>query len=252
MRIAALYDIHGNVFALEAVLAELSSMRPDAILIGGDIVAGPFPVETLERLTGLEADVRFIHGNTEREVVHLGPNVPPTWAERVPWIHDQLTQAQRDFLDQLPEQMILEVDGHGPALFCHGSPRSDEEIITALTSDERLREIMAGVEQRLVVGGHTHMQLDRTIDGIRFVNAGSVGMPYETSPGAYWTMLGSHGVERRRTPYDLEEAAEAIRASGLPAAGEFVDKYLLEPPAPAEVAEFFEKVARERAAASAP
>jgi predicted phosphodiesterase len=133
MRIAALYDIHGNRFALDAVLAELEAVRPDVILIGGDIVAGPFPVQVLERLTALP-NVRFIRGNTEREVVHLGPSMPATWAERVPWVHDQLAPGQLEFLANLPEQMILDAAGLGPTLFCHGSPRSDEEIITVLTA----------------------------------------------------------------------------------------------------------------------
>jgi len=246
MRIAALYDIHGNLFALDAVLAELGEIRPDAILVGGDVAAGPFPAETLDRLTSLDADVRFIRGNADREVAWPSEDAS-VWAERARWAHGRLTPTGCDFLARLAERMILEVDGIGPTLFCHGSPRSDEEIITALTVDERLREILAGVEQHLVVGGHTHMQLDRRVDDVRFVNAGSIGLPYEETPGAYWTLLGP-GVERRHTSYDLARAADAMRASGYPGADEFVEKLLLAPPRPAEVAARFEKMALERAA----
>ena len=248
MRIAALYDIHGNRFALDAVLAELESIRPDVILIGGDIVAGPFPREVLERLVSLP-NVRIIRGNTEREVLHPGPSVPATWAERMGWVRDQLNPDQLGFLDRLPEQMVLNADTLGPTLFVHGSPRSDEEIVTALTPDARLREMLAQVPQRTMIGGHTHMQLDRSVDGIRFVNAGSVGMPYEEGRGAYWAMIGPT-IEHRRTEYDLDRAVAAIRASAFPRAADFVDRYLLGHPSPADSAAFFEKISAERAAAS--
>ena len=242
MRIAALYDIHGNRFALDAVLAELNKVRPDVILIGGDIVAGPFPADVLERLTTLDADVRFIRGNTEREVVSPGPSVPPTWAERVPWVRAQLSEEQLDFLGALPEQLVLDVDTLGPTLFVHGSPRSDEEIITALTPETWLREVFAGVEQRTVIGGHTHMQIDRQIGDIRFANAGSVGMPYEESLGAFWALIGP-GIEHRRTAYDIEATAAAIRASAFPGADDFVSRFLLDHPSPADTAAFFESLA---------
>jgi putative phosphoesterase len=248
MRVAALYDIHGNVHALDAVLAELERLRPDAILVGGDIVAGPFPVESLERLVRRK-DVQFIRGNTEREVVHLGPDIPPSWVSRTQWVHDRLSPEQRRFLDQLPEQTVLDIDGVGPALFVHGSPRSDEEIVTFFTADSRLREILQGVQQEIVVVGHTHSQFDRTLDGIRFVNAGSVGMPYEERPGAYWALLGPT-VELKRTEYDLDQAVTAIRASGFPNVDDFVNRALVNRPSPREAAAFFEKVAAERAPAS--
>jgi len=250
MRIAALYDIHGNRFALDAVLAELEDIRPDVILIGGDIVAGPFPREVLERLTQLP-NVRFIRGNADREVVDRGASVPGSWAERVPWVRDQLSAEQLAFLERLPEQVVLDAAGLGPTLFVHGSPRSDEEIITSLTSEERLREILANVEQRTVVGGHTHMQLDRSVGGIRFVNAGSVGMPYEESPGAYWALIGPT-IEHRRTEYDLDQAAAAIRASAFPDADDFATRQLLNHPSPAEVAAFFEKISAERSQPTSP
>ncbi len=107
--------------------------------------------------------------------------------------------------------VVFDVDGLGLTLFCHGSPRSDTEIITTATTDERLRGILGGVEQRTVVGGHTHRQFDRRVDGWRVVNAGSVGMPYEGRPGAYcWALLGP-GVELRRTAYDVDRAVVALR-----------------------------------------
>lgn len=244
MRVAALYDIHGNVHALDAVLAEIDHARPDVILIGGDIVAGPFPIEVLERLMG-RGDVRFIRGNTEREILGQGLTPSPSWAERMYWVRDRLSPAHRAFLENLPEQMVLDVQGLGPVLFVHGSPRSDEEIITALTSDQRLSDILTHVKQRFVIGGHTHMQLDRTVDRIRYVNSGSVGMPYEDEPGAYWLLLGP-GIEHRRTDYDLDAATAAIRASDFPDVEDFVTRYLLKHPTPQETAAFFEKITASR------
>ena len=222
MRVAALYDIHGNLPALEAVLPEVAEIGADVLLVGGDVAAGPFPRETLERLTERGDRVRFIRGNADRALLEKGTGgpAPSPWPERQEWASAQLTNAQRQLFVDLSQTAVLEVDGLGEVLFCHGSPRSDEEIVTRATSPERLSEILAGVEQRIVVCGHTHVQFDRIVGGIRLVNAGSVGMPYEDEPGAYWALLGPD-VELRRTEYDLESAAAAIRATGFPGADEF-------------------------------
>jgi putative phosphoesterase len=250
MKIAALYDIHSNLPALDAVLQEVEQEHPDLILIGGDIVPGPMPRATLERLLALGDKVRYIRGNCEREVVAAFDGQPPrpAMSEEViattRWTAQQLERSQRDFLAQLPEQATFSVEGLGDILFCHGSPRSDEEIITAATPEERLREILAGVKQPLVVCGHTHMQFDRTVDGIRIVNAGSVGMPYG-APGAYWLQFGpGPEITLRRTLYDLEDAAALIKASGYPQAQDFAENNVLNPPTEAEAITVFEGMAQ--------
>jgi putative phosphoesterase len=246
VRVAALYDIHGNLPALEAVLADVDEARADLVLVGGDVVTGPFPSETLERLSGLGDRAYFIRGNADRVLVEdVGePTGPSPWPERQAWTRAQLTDDQRRLLATLAHTVASEVGGLGEVLFCHGSPRSDEEIITRATSPERLSEILSGVEQRVVVCGHTHVQFDRMIDGVRLVNAGSVGMPYEDEPGAYWALLGPD-VELRRTEYDLERAAAAIRASGFPGANEFADEHVLHPAGADEATEQFERMALE-------
>jgi putative phosphoesterase len=246
MRVAALYDIHGNLPALEAVIAEVEEARADLVLVGGDIVTGPLPSETLERLSGLRDRAHFIRGNADRVLVgDVGEATGPSpWPERQAWTRAQLTDDQRSVLAALAHTAALDVDGLGEVLFCHGSPRSDEEIITRATSPERLSEILSGVEQRVVVCGHTHVQFDRMIDGVRLVNAGSVGMPYEDEPGAYWALLGPD-IELRRTEYDLERAAAAIRASGFPGADEFADEHVLHPAGADEATEQFERMALE-------
>jgi putative phosphoesterase len=227
-RVAALYDIHGNLPALEAVLADVGAA--ETIVVGGDFSRGPMPVETVDRLRGLGDRVRFIRGNADRSAAGDGA-----------WEMERLGGERLDFLARLPETVTIDVDGLGRVLFCHGSPRSDEEIITAVTPDERLGPILAGVAEPVVVCGHTHHQFDRTAHGIRVVNAGSIGMPYEGRAGAFWARLGPD-VDLRSTAYDLDAAAAAIVATGFPDADELVAT-LREPPAADEVARYFESLA---------
>jgi putative phosphoesterase len=229
LQVAALYDVHGNLPALDAVLAELDA---EIVLVGGDIAAGPWPGETLARLRGLGGDVRFIRGNADREVAQQTPGLAP--AEVMEFVRGRLSAEEIAFLGALPLTETIEVDGLGTVLFCHATPRNDEEIFTRISPDERWREALDGVEADVVVCGHTHVQFDRTIDGVRLVNAGSVGMPYEHEPGAYWASLGPD-LELRRTEYEPDDLA----ASGWP--GDWPEA------TPEEATEFFERASRERA-----
>jgi predicted phosphodiesterase len=122
-------------------------------------------------------------------------------------------------------------------LFCHATPRDDNEIFTRLTSEERLLPIFEGLDVSMVVCGHTHMQFDRMIGSVRVVNAGSVGMPFG-EPGAYWLLLDAD-VQLRHTPYDLIKAAERIREMNYPQAQEFVAHYVLQPPSEEEMLKAF-------------
>lgn len=250
MRAAILCDIHGNLPALEAVLAEVDRSGVDVVVCGGDAVAGPFPREVLALLRGFGDRLRFVHGNADREVVAAASGGEAD--AQVRWCAAQLSADDLDFLARLPQTESLTVDGPGDVLVCHGTPRSDEEIVTRVTPDERLRTILAGVDADVVVAGHTHTQIDRTIDGLRFVNAGSVGMPYEREQGAYWALLGP-GVELRRTPYDADDAAHRIRETGFPEAEAFALEYVLSRYSPEETAPHFEGITadRERAAQAA-
>jgi putative phosphoesterase len=200
MRVAALYDVHGNLPALEAVLAEVGDA--DLVVVGGDVVGGPFPAETVERLRALRDRARWLRGNSERELVEQPPareaGPPPRELER---LRAALSDEQVDFLYGLPEQVEFEVNGLGHVLFCHATPQNDLDIVTPLTPDERLERIVEGVRAAAVVAGHTHMQDDRRVGHVRWINAGSVGMPYEDEPGAYWALLGPE-VELRRTTYE--------------------------------------------------
>ena len=224
MRVAALYDIHGNLPALEAVLTDVEETGADVILVGGDVVSGPMPAETLALLRSLGDRVRSIRGNADRVLDLAGladPSDPDLWRRRRVWVADQLGDDDLSSLARLPLDVVLDVEGLGPVRFCHGSPGSDEETITRLTPEERLAKLLAGIGERIVVCGHTHIQFDRTVGGIRVVNAGSVGAPYEAEPGAYWLSAGPE-LSLRRTPYDLDEATSRICASGYPDAEKLI------------------------------
>ena len=230
-RVAALYDIHGNLPALQAVLEEVRRLDVDVILFGGDLAWGPMPTETVNCITELENRSVFIRGNADREVAERygqAQGLEPWVAEVNLWCADQLTDEQRTFLSRLQDTAVIDVDGLGPTLFCHGSPRSDEETITPATPEEHVREMVAAVGEPVVVCGHTHMQFDRAGAGKRIVNAGSVGMPYEGQTGAFWALLGPD-LELKRTLYDVEDAAELVAESGCPHAAEFA-RDILEPP----------------------
>jgi predicted phosphodiesterase len=240
MAVAALYDVHGNLPALEAVLGEVDELEPDAVVCGGDVVLGPMPVDCLELLRARGAV--FVRGNTDRAVVAAVDPGEDLWDRRANWVRERLSEEQIALLADLPHAVSLQVEGIGPVLFCHGSPRSDEEIITAITPPKRLDPMLDGVLEQVVVCGHTHVQFDRRLGDRRLVNAGSVGMPYEGEAGiACWALLGPD-IELRRSSYDFEAAAQAIRAGGYPEAAEFVDEYLARPASAQEATAQFERM----------
>ena len=222
--VAVLCDIHGNAPALEAVLSELHADPPDTVVIGGDVAAGPMPNEVLAALRALPWPVRFLRGNADRVLVMAYDGRAPEYIRAHPlwesdcWTAAQLPREERDFLAGLPGLVRLDT-ALGDVLFCHGSPRSDEERITVFTPPERLAAVLEPAGAPLVVCGHTHRQFDMRAGGARMVNAGSVGRPYEPEPGAYWLRLGAD-VELRRTEYDIEAATAAFAALGYPTARE--------------------------------
>lgn len=252
MEIAALYDIHGNLPALNAVLLDLEEIKPDLIIIGGDIISGPMPKQTLKRILSLSDKIRFIRGNGDREVVTAFDRkpLPSTMSEKgrqtTQWVADQLTRSHRDFLSELPETLTIKVDGLGDILFCHATPRSDEEIFTPITTEERLTNIFADIQQNFVICGHTHIQFERQLGNIRILNAGSVGMPFADEPGAYWLLICSKGYEFRRTTYDIKSAAKEIIESKDPQGNEFVENNLLNIPTAKEATELLESMAMKK------
>jgi predicted phosphodiesterase len=209
MRVAALYDVHGNLPALDAVLAELEQEEPDAIVFGGDIIAGPMPRETLERVRSLGQKAHLIRGNADRIALEFRRGLRSEGEGLGDWVGRQLTDKEVEFLETLPLTVTLDLDGLGPTCFCHATPRDDEEVFTERDPDGIVAEMLAGTEETTIVCGHTHMQVDRRVDRRRVVNAGSVGLSYDGA-GAHWALLGPD-VELRRTDYDREDATRLFR-----------------------------------------
>lgn len=245
MRIAALYDIHGNLPALEAVLQDVRKEGADGVLIGGDILPGPMPREALDLLQSLDLPVQYIRGNGDREVLaqmrgEETHTVPEPFRDVIRWTARQLDSEHARWLASWPSTRRMEIDGLGESRFCHATPRNDTDVFTRFTPEDRLLPIFEGADAVVVVCGHTHMQFDRTIGEIRVVNAGSVGMPFG-EPGAYWLLLGP-GVELRHTLYDLGKAAKRIRATDYPHAEDFAARNVLHPPSEREALETFARV----------
>ena len=228
MRVAALYDIHGNLPALEAVLEEVEREGVDAIVIGGDIASGPpQPREVVELVRSLPK-AHCIRGNADRlfDEEFAGD-------EGLAWLLERLGDEQPGWLAGLPFSVVLD-----DTLYVHATPLDDTTIVTELTTDEKLAGLLHDVEQPRVVAGHTHMQLERRVGDRFFVNVGSVGWPYEGAPGARWAIV-AEGVELRRTDYDRKRAAELIRASGHPRAGEIATENILTTPTREEALDVF-------------
>lgn len=244
MRVAVLADIHGNLPALEAVLAEPDAVAADRIVLLGDIALGPLPAESLDLLASLGERAVWVHGNCEREVVtaYDGKSVPGPNADDARATAALLDRRHRDLLDGLPLTVTLEVEGLGSALFCHATPRRDDEVVLVDSPVTVWRRALSGVGgvDGIVVVGHTHMPFDRLVDGRRVVNPGSVGMSYGAA-GACWALLGPT-VQLRRTTYDVEVAAARITAGSLPDAAAWAQEYVVAPPSDTEALEVFSKL----------
>lgn len=228
--VAAIYDIHGNLPALEAVLQDISQEHADCIVIGGDVAWGPDPAGVMKLLMTLPGDVRFIRGNADREVAGrygVEQGLEPWVADINRWCAGRLTPEQLEFLHDLPDSVRLEIDGLGSVLFVHGSPRSDEEAIRIDTPASEVQPMLEGVVEPTIVCGHTHIQFDRHIARKRVVNPGSVGLQ-SAARGACWALFGP-GVELRQTLYDVKADAERIRRTGVPMAEDFAE-HVLNPP----------------------
>jgi len=243
MRVAALNDIHGNLPALEAVLREVRHAGVEQIVVGGDVVPGPMTREVLACLYSLDVPVQFLYGNCEAAVLEAMagrnyPTVPEHHRPLMRWTAERLRDDYGERMARWPKTVELDTADLGTVLFCHGTPRDEDEIFTKMTPDDRLLPIFQPLGAAVVVCGHTHMQFDRMIGGVRVVNAGSVGMPFGDR-GADWLLLGPD-VQLRHTDYDFEAAAARMRAMEFPwPDGDFVDQYVLHPPSAAAMLQQF-------------
>ena len=233
MTVAALYDIHGNLPALEAILDEISGLSIDQIIIGGDVILGPMSRECLDRLSEITIPVHYIFGNCEVAILNIInnqplPNLPQRVLEDMQWTAKQMSEKQAHQMSQWPKTLTIDLPDIGKVLFCHATPEDENENFTRLSSEEKLTAIFENVDADVVVCGHTHMQFDKMIGDLRVINAGSVGMPFG-KPGAYWLLFDSE-LELRYTSYDLEKAADQIKKTDYPNALEFAKSNVIKPP----------------------
>ena len=253
-RVAVLADVHGNAVALAAVLAELEREQPDAIVHCGDLTWGPLPGETVDLLAG--RGVLFVRGNADRAVTELAERLQDPGAEATPrerWMVEQHDAPLRALLAAFPATVELEVDGLGDVLFCHGSPRSDEELVTVETPESRLAEAIAGTSAGIVATAHTHVSYERqrartdalqprqrrhAVRGRARRLLGAARLAGPSGPNG----PNDSAIEHRRTAYDLDETERRYRASGDPLTDEMIEM-LRHPPTPAEVIAHAESLA---------
>jgi predicted phosphodiesterase len=227
--VAVLSDIHGVLPALDAVLAEPAVQAAERIVLTGDIAAGPQPVPVLDRLLGLGDRVIWVRGNADRELVELARGQTDDVGDAIsPWAARQLTADHVDWLAGLPYPVTFPVEGFGEVVFCHATPRDDEEVVVVDSRLDRWAEVLAGLpdEVMTVVCGHTHMPFTRLANRRQVINPGSVGMPYGRQ-GAHWALLAAGAVTMRRTGYDATAACALVREqSSYSGVAEWADYFL--------------------------
>lgn len=242
MRIAALYDIHGNLPALDAVLSELARLPIDLILVGGDVYPGPMAPQVLDRLMTSHIELRALRGNGERTVLEHrdgrpSDKLPPEVQHTIACAASKLQPEHEREIRAWPASQPIDVPDLGRVLFVHATPTSDTDIFTERTADDVLRRYLGDVDADVLICGHTHIQFDRTISHLRIVNAGSVGMPFG-DPGAHWLLIDG-GLSLRRTDYDTQAAATVLRGADYPDVENFVTRYVLNQPSRSSMLEAY-------------
>lgn len=237
--VAVLSDIHGMALALERVLTEPEVAGADLIVVTGDHIWGPQPAEVLDRLLALGDRALLIRGNADRELLQMsrgfdvGLGADPVSV----WGAEQLRPDHQQLLEAMPGQVVVEVEGFGPVLFCHATPRDDAEVVLVDSRLERWTEVFAGVPKEVgtVVCGHTHMPFLRLVAGRTVLNPGSIGLPYGRA-GAHWALLQDGAVTLRRTVIDASELVEeTAHRSALPGVEQWLEDYVREPAGDVEV-----------------
>lgn len=244
MKTAAIYDIHGNPFALAAVLQEIQANSVQQVVVGGDVVLGPMPNLTLQSLQQIDVPLSFIMGNTDREVLaccrqettEWMQNAPPERAVPVQWTAQQLSDADAELIANWPSTTDL-LTPAGLTHFCHATPENDVDLFTEETDESLLRPVFDPVDAETIVCGHTHMQFDRNVGRKRVINAGSVGMPFG-KPAAYWLLVDDEFM-LMRTDYDVDAAAQKMAQTEFPNASTFAEHSIRRPPTAASMRKLF-------------
>ena len=215
-RVALIADVHGNAPALTAVLDEARADGVDALVFLGCLTWGPEPTRVIELAQSTGRPTYFLRGNGERAVLELAAGTRDAASPTDSWMVNAHGPAGVQFLAALPTGLIGQVAGIGRIRLCHGSPRSDIELLTPGTPPERIAAACADVTESTIAHGHTHLQYTRLAGQRRVIGVGSVGLPYGgDEPGARWTVVGPT-IEPRRTAYDIDEAIAAADAVNYP------------------------------------
>jgi predicted phosphodiesterase len=225
--VAVLSDVHGVLPVLEAILAEPDVGAADVVVVTGDHVAGPMPAETLDVLVGVGERCVLVRGNADRELVEIAAGGSSPHPESV-WAAGALRPDQLQRLAGLPHPVTLDLEGFGPTVFCHGTPRDDDEVVLVDSPPERWAEVLGGLDEdvRTVVCGHTHMPFARLVDRRLVVNPGSVGMPYGRVGGA-WALLRNGQLALRHTEIDADAVcARIVAESGYPDRAAWAEEYV--------------------------
>ena len=252
-RVAVLSDVHGNPWALRAVLESVRLAGVDVVVNCGDLVAGAWPTEVVDELFACRFPVVSVRGNGDRMVADafdgVWDDVMPPAHQIVEWAAARLRQEDRHAIGQMPLSTELEVSGLGLVSFFHATPRSDEEILLPTSEAGRVVDLLCNLPDGLAVHGHSHLQNDRVLGERRLINAGSVGKPFDRV-GAAWLLLGPD-VNLRRTTYDVQSAARSTRralaysAAGRAVAEDFAMS-IQEPPGRERTLEIFSRWEREQ------
>jgi putative phosphoesterase len=227
--VAVLSDVHGVLPVLDAVLADPDVAAAERIVITGDLLAGPLPAQTLDRFDELGDRLILVRGNADTELAAIRDD--PARAVPDPictWAVTQLDDARIDRVARLPHPVRLDVQGFGPVLFCHGTPRDEDEVVLVDTRMQRWSEVFAELpaDVRTICCGHTHMPFVRLVDRRLVINPGSIGMPYGRA-GGNWALLSDGNVTLRHTAVDLAQVRDRIIAdSDYPDVEAWVHSYL--------------------------
>lgn len=242
MRVALIADVHGNLFALDAVLAEIAKEQPDRIICLGDVAAGPQASECIERIRALGCpvilgnwDAWFVDGmpNDERELERKLAEIGQWWADRI-------SDEDRAHISSFMPSLDVELGGGNSLLCFHGSPSSFSDIILSTTNEATLERMLDGAHAAVYAGGHTHVQMVRRLRSALVVNPGSVGLPFRrwrpevicVAPWAEYGLVSSNNgrldVELRRTTYDVQAFLRLSADSGMPHSDWWLDTWVLQ------------------------
>lgn len=245
MRIASISDIHANPFALDAVLQDIKAHLVDLIVVCGDVIAGPLPGRTLALLQQLAIPAQFILGNAENEYLRYLSGKPigglSDHSDLIThWIATQLSDADQQWIHQWLTTWSIQIPPLGTLLFCHATPESDTDIVTRRTSDEKIAAHLIETPASVIICGHTHMQFERTVGTTRWVNTGSVGMPFG-KVGADWLLIDDD-IHFMHTDYDTQQAALAMQQTDYPDIQTFIEHNILTVPSEDEALQVLDKL----------